>query len=90
MCISTHWNETSRRVHLTVTDHGSGFPAHILQRAFEPYVTTKARHRAGAGGGEKIADEHGARIDLINRQEEGVVRGAQVSLSFAPEHKVAS
>ena len=91
VCISTHWNETSRRVRLTVTDHGSGFPAHILQRAFEPYVTTKAR---GTGLGlavvKKIADEHGARIDLINRQEEGVVRGAQVSLSFAPEHKVAS
>jgi len=91
VCISTHWNETSRRVRLSVTDHGSGFPAHILQRAFEPYVTTKAR---GTGLGlavvKKIADEHGARIDLLNRQEEGVVRGAQVSLSFAPEHKVAS
>jgi nitrogen fixation/metabolism regulation signal transduction histidine kinase len=59
------------------------FPTHILKRAFEPYVTTKAK---GTGLGlavvKKIADEHGARIDLSNRTD-GVVRGAQVSLSFA-------
>ena len=76
---------------LTVSDSGGGFPAHILQRAFEPYVTTKPR---GTGLGlavvKKIADEHGARIDLSNRTEDGVVHGAQVSLSFAPEPAVAS
>ena len=91
VCISTHWSEASRRVRLRVSDSGSGFPAHILQRAFEPYVTTKVR---GTGLGlavvKKIADEHGARIELANRLEDGVVRGAQVSLSFAPEHAVAS
>ena len=88
--IITRWSGTSRRVRLTVADCGSGFPAHILQRAFEPYVTTKAR---GTGLGlavvKKIADEHGARIDLSNRMEDGMVRGAQVSLSFAPESPVA-
>lgn len=88
--ITTRWSESSRRVRLAVLDHGSGFPAHILQRAFEPYVTTKPR---GTGLGlavvKKIADEHGARIDLLNRTEDGVVTGAQVSLSFAPEHAVA-
>jgi len=89
--ISTRWSQSSRRVRLTVADSGAGFPAHILQRAFEPYVTTKPR---GTGLGlavvKKIADEHGARIDLSNRTEDGVVRGAQVSLSFAPEPAVAS
>lgn len=88
--ISTRWSSTTRRVRLSVSDCGIGFPAHILQRAFEPYVTTKAR---GTGLGlavvKKIADEHGARIDLSNRMEGGVVRGAQVSLSFAPEPPVA-
>ncbi len=76
MRIATRWSETSRRVRLTVSDAGTGFPAHILQRAFEPYVTTKPR---GTGLGlavvKKIADEHGARIDLSNRVEDGVVRG---------------
>ncbi|MFN3376816.1 MAG: ATP-binding protein [Burkholderiaceae bacterium] len=89
--IVTRWSDTSRRVRLSVVDHGGGFPAHILQRAFEPYVTTKVR---GTGLGlavvKKIADEHGARIDVSNRTEQGVVRGAQVSLSFAPDIAVAS
>ena len=89
--ISTRWNAETRRVRLSVVDSGSGFPAHILQRAFEPYVTTKVR---GTGLGlavvKKIADEHAARIDLANRSEGTVVQGAQVSLSFAPEPAVAS
>ncbi len=83
--VGTRWSESARRVRLTVADGGSGFAPHILQRAFEPYVTTKSR---GTGLGlavvKKIADEHGARIELSNRVEGGVVAGAQVSLSFAP------
>ena len=70
-------------VRLVVQDNGTGFPEHILKRAFEPYVTTKTK---GTGLGlavvKKIADEHGARIDLKNRMAEGVIQGAQVSLSF--------
>lgn len=82
--IRTRWHPESRRVRLVVQDTGAGFPEHILQRAFEPYVTTKAK---GTGLGlavvKKIADEHAARVDVRNRLEGGVVRGAQVSLSFA-------
>ena len=89
--ISTRLSESSGRVRLSISDSGTGFPPHILQRAFEPYVTTKAR---GTGLGlavvKKIADEHGARIDLSNRMENGELRGAQVSLSFAPETAVVS
>ncbi|HSV48563.1 MAG TPA: ATP-binding protein [Ramlibacter sp.] len=82
--VQTRWNEANRRVRLVVQDTGTGFPEHILKRAFEPYVTTKAR---GTGLGlavvKKIADEHGARIDLKNREVDGAIQGAQVSLSFA-------
>ena len=82
--IRTQWVKSSGRVRLSVLDHGTGFPEHILKRAFEPYVTTKAR---GTGLGlavvKKIADEHGARVDISNRVSDGVVCGAQVSLSFA-------
>ncbi len=74
----------SDRVRLVVRDQGGGFPAHIMQRAFEPYVTTKNK---GTGLGlaivKKIADEHGARIDIANLLTEGTVVGAQVSLSLA-------
>lgn len=83
--ISTHWTDSSKRVRLSISDSGIGFAPHILQRAFEPYVTTKVR---GTGLGlavvKKIADEHGARIDLANRMDNSMVQGAQVSLSFVP------
>ncbi len=82
--LKTEFSDTSRRVRLTVRDKGTGFPEYILKRAFEPYVTTKVK---GTGLGlavvKKIADEHGARVDISNRTEGGVVQGAQVSLSFA-------
>ncbi|WP_284504241.1 PAS domain-containing sensor histidine kinase [Caballeronia sp. ATUFL_F1_KS4A] len=71
-------------VRLTVSDNGSGFPARILSRAFEPYVTTKAK---GTGLGlatvKKIVDEHGARIDIRNRSKSAdVIEGAQISILF--------
>lgn len=80
-----------RAVRLLVIDNGPGFSERVLKRAFEPYVTTKSR---GTGLGlavvKKIADEHGARVRLVNRlepaAEEGaapVVSGAQVSISFS-------
>ena len=82
--VKTEYSGASNRVRLTVRDNGAGFPEHILKRAFEPYVTTKVK---GTGLGlavvKKIADEHGARIDISNRVSGGVVQGAQVSLSFA-------
>jgi nitrogen fixation/metabolism regulation signal transduction histidine kinase len=82
----TRWSPARKRVKLTVLDSGPGFAPNILQRAFEPYVTTKTK---GTGLGlavvKKIADEHGARLDIANRVEEGVVKGAQVSLSFSVE-----
>ncbi|MGP1628822.1 MAG: ATP-binding protein [Giesbergeria sp.] len=82
--LTTVYSSETGRVHLTVSDEGAGFPAHILQRAFEPYVTTKVR---GTGLGlavvKKIADEHGAAITLANREIGGRICGAQVSLSFA-------
>ena len=56
-----------RAVRLTVIDNGPGFAEKVLKRAFEPYVTTKAK---GTGLGlavvKKIADEHGARLRVAN------------------------
>ena len=77
-----------RAVRLTVLDNGPGFPDKVLKRAFEPYVTTKAK---GTGLGlavvKKIADEHGARLRAANvhadEQPDAPVTGARVSLSFS-------
>ena len=82
--ITTEFADSVKRVRLIVRDNGNGFADHILKRAFEPYVTTKVK---GTGLGlavvKKIADEHGARIDISNRMLNDEVLGAQVSLSFA-------
>jgi nitrogen fixation/metabolism regulation signal transduction histidine kinase len=82
--LRTRRSDSGQWVRLSVIDQGPGFADHILKRAFEPYVTTKAK---GTGLGlavvKKIMDEHGGRVDLSNRTEDGVVVGAQVSLSFA-------
>jgi nitrogen fixation/metabolism regulation signal transduction histidine kinase len=84
-----------RSVRLLVIDNGPGFGDKVLKRAFEPYVTTKTK---GTGLGlavvKKIADEHGARVRIANlgaagegeadpSHGEGLVHGAQVSLSFS-------
>jgi nitrogen fixation/metabolism regulation signal transduction histidine kinase len=89
--IRTQWQPANRRVRLSVRDQGDGFSENILKRAFEPYVTTKAR---GTGLGlavvKKISDEHGSRIDLGNVQKDGVILGAQVSLSLAVAPEAAA
>jgi nitrogen fixation/metabolism regulation signal transduction histidine kinase len=77
-----------RAVRLKVADNGPGFADKVLKRAFEPYVTTKSK---GTGLGlavvKKIADEHGARVRIVNlaadAAAQGPVAGAQVSLSFS-------
>jgi nitrogen fixation/metabolism regulation signal transduction histidine kinase len=65
-------------VRLSITDNGPGFSPKILGRAFEPYVTSKAR---GTGLGlamvKKIIEEHGGRIDIQNRQN---TNGAKISI----------
>ena len=64
-------------VRITVADNGPGFAPQVVDRVFEPYVTTKV---TGTGLGlaivKKIVDEHGGSIDIANRRE----GGARVSL----------
>ena len=86
-----------RTVRLAVRDNGPGFPEQVIKRAFEPYITTKAK---GTGLGlavvKKIADEHGALVRIRNLGSAGATpsgagdvasisgpSGAQVSLSFS-------
>jgi len=72
-----------KAVRLTISDSGAGFPAKILVRAFEPYVTTKSK---GTGLGlavvKKIIDDHSAKIEIRNRMHGTEVVGAQVSILF--------
>jgi len=81
--LRTRASDGGRWVRLQVLDHGPGFAEAILKRAFEPYVTSKAK---GTGLGlavvKKIIDEHGGRIDIGHWQDDEGQGGAQVSLSL--------
>ena len=65
--ISVSLRLDGERMRLSVSDNGKGFAPQILARAFEPYVTTKAK---GTGLGlaivKKIIDDHGGEIRLSN------------------------
>ncbi|MEJ2565042.1 MAG: ATP-binding protein [Gammaproteobacteria bacterium] len=65
-------------VELEIGDNGPGFPAELLGRLFEPYVTTKPK---GTGLGlaivKKIVDEHGGMITAENTRD-----GACVVIRF--------
>ncbi len=66
-----------RAVQLTFTDNGCGFPEDLIERAFEPYVTTKPR---GTGLGlsivKKLVEEHGGAVTIANVAP----RGARVTV----------
>ena len=87
VCIRTETfrsaNSGAQRVKLSVVDSGPGFSEKIIARAFEPYVTTKAR---GTGLGlavvKKIAEEHHARVEVQNSPTLTQAHGARVSLIF--------
>src|SRR5258708_3063396 len=66
---TTRWLKGGKpaQAEITVSDNGPGFREDILRRAFEPYVTSKAR---GTGLGlaivQRIVEEHGGRITAEN------------------------
>jgi nitrogen fixation/metabolism regulation signal transduction histidine kinase len=72
-------------VRLSIADNGPGFAPKILARAFEPYVTSKAR---GTGLGlamvKKIIDEHGGRIDIQNHADASGASVLILLLKLAP------
>jgi nitrogen fixation/metabolism regulation signal transduction histidine kinase len=78
-------------VRMAIIDNGPGFAPKILSRAFEPYVTSKAR---GTGLGlpmvKKIIDEHGGRIDIANRSDGSGASVFILLLKLAPEANLAA
>jgi len=72
-------------VRLAISDNGPGFAPKILARAFEPYVTSKAR---GTGLGlamvKKIIEEHGGRIDIQNHADRSGASVLILLLKLAP------
>ena len=72
----------------TITDNGTGFPEHLMKRAFEPYVTTKPK---GTGLGlvivKKIVEEHGG--EVRDRQRGAARRARDDHAADAPRRDTA-
>ena len=66
--------EEAGRVRIDVADTGSGIPAAILERIFEPYFTTKPEG-VGTGLGLNVARDiaraHGGEITVASTPGEG-------------------
>ncbi|TFW16218.1 HAMP domain-containing protein [Massilia arenosa] len=77
-------------VRLAIQDNGPGFAPKIMARAFEPYVTSKAR---GTGLGlpmvKKIVDEHGGKIEIQNRTDGTGAAVTILLLKLAPSANLA-
>ena len=78
-------------VSLVVVDDGPGFPDEVLERLFEPYVTTK---NTGNGLGlaivKKIVEEHGGTIRAENSPDRGARIKIRIPLSTMQMSDTAS
>jgi nitrogen fixation/metabolism regulation signal transduction histidine kinase len=71
----------NRFVEMTFEDDGPGFPSDLLDRLFEPYVTSKKK---GTGLGlaivKKIVEEHGGSVQAENVSNSDGIRGGRLAL----------
>jgi len=77
---SLRWETTSKRVEVTIDDHGPGFDPASADRLFEPFVRgDPSRNRATGGTGlglaivRSIVEAHGGTIALLNYDRGGRV-----------------
>ena len=72
-------------IELQVCDNGPGFARSVIDRLFEPYVTSKEK---GTGLGlaivKKIVDEHGGTLAAENRRDGGACVSLRLPLLQAP------
>lgn len=82
--LSWRWSET--RIELTLVDDGPGFPAEIIDRIGEPYMTKRPAGEGGRGLGlglfiaKTLLERSGATVTFGNAGEPG--KGALVRISW--------
>ncbi|HIL20542.1 MAG TPA: HAMP domain-containing protein [Candidatus Thioglobus sp.] len=78
--IRTRYLANENIIRLTVTDDGDGFPGEIVDRVFEPYITTKTK---GSGLGlaisQNIIEQHDGQIHASNIEP----HGARITIEFS-------
>ncbi len=89
--IRSAWN--GDKVSLSVTDDGPGFPAEILDRIGEPYMTRRGGQPGGGLGlglfiAKTLLERSGAKIEFRNAG--GAGKGAMVTISWPREAFLAS
>jgi len=75
---------------LSVSDNGPGFPPELMDRLFEPYVTSKVKGNGlGLAIVKKIVEEHGGVVWAQNTRDGGAsVRIRLLSLSVDQHSKL--
>jgi signal transduction histidine kinase len=74
LCVHVALSESQSHVRVRIEDNGSGFPADILSRLFEPFATSKERGTGlGLAVSRRMVEEHGGLIEATNRPEGGAV-----------------
>lgn len=82
--VTLGWRRSGDQLEITITDEGPGLPP--SQNLFVPFFTTKPR---GTGIGlvlcRQIAEAHGGRLELVNRQDRtGCIARLRLPIEAAP------
>jgi signal transduction histidine kinase len=71
-CVAVRWSQEAGRLRLVVSDDGPGVPAHLLDKIFNPFFTTK---ETGTGLGlaivHRIVEAHDGTISVRNGSNGG-------------------
>jgi len=72
-CVRVGVSREGEHTVIEVADDGCGIPPDVLERIWEPFFTTKGVHGTGLGLGisRRIVEDHGGRITVVSRPEEG-------------------
>lgn len=71
---------------VTVRDTGEGIPDAIVDRLFEPFVTSGKRNGSGLGLAiaKKVVEEHGGRIELVKPEGGGTAFELHLPIACTP------
>jgi signal transduction histidine kinase len=84
--IAAHLSSNKKAVYVAVSDNGPGIAESVLQKVFEPHITTKkAGHGLGLSTCLRIINNHGGSIKAYNSPVGGAV--FEIVIPISPGHK---